>query len=204
MKHLLLLLTFTAFVIKSPQIEFYEVPFGCSVKPGLGCGSAAKPILLSLIKHSKVKEAWMNHSGTVVGIVWKKQVDAKTKRRILAEAFHEWEMIPDVVSEEENVKHLKSFQSKEGWYREEQVDMLSLEEAEEYADILMGILQKKEWINEQDVKPLWEEMADYFRKELIITRNSDPHERWAKAIKSIMNKYVASEKVDSITLWNKY
>lgn len=79
-----------------------------------------------------------------------------------------------------------------------------MEEAEEYGDILICILQKKEWIAEKEVTVLRIELNDYFKRELVITRNFDPHQRWAKEAKDLMKKYVAAEKVDSITLWEKY
>lgn len=204
MKHLLLLFALTVFSVKAQPTEFYEVPFSCSVKPGLGCGSLAKPVLINLAKHPKIKEAWMNYSGTVMAIIWKKSVDTKRKEAIFKDAFQEWGIIPELINTEKKGSLLKSFQSKEGWYKEEQVDMLSFEEAEEYADILIEILQSKEWIKEKDIKPLRNEMADYFKKEVLIDRDSDPHERWAKEVKDMMKRYVEVEKIDSITLWGKY
>src|SRR5260370_11347167 len=58
------------------QVSFYTVPLACPAARGLGCGSAAKPVLLALEKRSGIKEAWLDHAGTTLAIVWKREVKA--------------------------------------------------------------------------------------------------------------------------------
>ncbi len=182
---------------------FYEVPFGCSVKEGLGCGSAAKPVLLDLVKYKSVETAWLNRPGTVMAIVWKRRTTKEKQRAILKDAFSDWGFVPDQVDMAQYQAVFDSFKSGDGWLKEGEVDQLSFEEAEEYADILLNILVKKEWIEPEKTQPLWNEIATYFKKELVIVREADDHDRWVKEVKQIMNKYADPEKVKTITLWNR-
>ena len=43
------------------QISFYRVPLACPAANNLGCGSAAKPVLLALEKKDTIQEAWLDH-----------------------------------------------------------------------------------------------------------------------------------------------
>ena len=58
--------------ISGNLVGFYEVPLACPAARGLGCGSAAKPVLQALEKKSSIQEAWLDHPGTTLAIVWKK------------------------------------------------------------------------------------------------------------------------------------
>lgn len=60
-------------------VSFYEVPLACPAARGLGFGSAAKPVLHALEKKSGIQEAWLDHPGTTLAIVWKK--DARPDSR---------------------------------------------------------------------------------------------------------------------------
>src|SRR6267154_1451094 len=57
-------------VIDPGRVSFYEVPLVCPAAPQIGCGSAAKPLLLELERSDVVSEAWLNRAGTIMAIVW--------------------------------------------------------------------------------------------------------------------------------------
>src|SRR5258708_11425310 len=57
--------------ISAEQVSFYEVPLACPAARGLGCGSAAKPMLVALEKKKTIEQASLDHSGTTLAIVWK-------------------------------------------------------------------------------------------------------------------------------------
>src|SRR5439155_22815431 len=50
--------------LSADQVAFYEVPLACPAARGLGCGSAAKPVLSSLEKRKTIDEAWLDRAGT--------------------------------------------------------------------------------------------------------------------------------------------
>jgi len=116
------------------NIAFYDVPFACSVKPVLGFGAAAEPVLLDLANNEEVEAAWMNHQGTLIALIWKENTSKIKKQEILKFAFKAWDMIPDLIDDEQKEKLVLSFKSDEGWHKEGEVDQLSFEEAGEYAD----------------------------------------------------------------------
>jgi len=55
--------------ISANLVSFYEVPLACPAARGLGCGSAAKPVLQALEKKHSIQEAWLDHPGTILAIV---------------------------------------------------------------------------------------------------------------------------------------
>jgi hypothetical protein len=62
------------------SVSFYETPLVCGAAPDIGCGSRAKPMLLDLMENSRVREAWLNRTGTVVAVVWKEGFSNDKKR----------------------------------------------------------------------------------------------------------------------------
>src|SRR6266496_1928180 len=54
----------------SERVSFFEVPLECGAAERLGCGSASKPVLKALERDPRVKEAKINHAGTVLAVVW--------------------------------------------------------------------------------------------------------------------------------------
>ncbi len=105
-------------------VTFYEVPLACPAARGLGCGSTAKPVLQALEKKSFIQEAWLDHPGTTLAIVWRR--DAKSDSRA-AEI--------QSVADDRGID--TSFASRTGWYRGSQVDRLSEEEAGVIVDRLV-------------------------------------------------------------------
>src|SRR5215475_10838320 len=64
------------------KVTLYQVPWRCPAAPQIGCGSHAKPILLRLENYPGVSEAWLNRQGTVLAVIWKADLDSKTRRSI--------------------------------------------------------------------------------------------------------------------------
>src|SRR5438105_11958466 len=63
--------------ISGDRVGFYQVNLVCPAAPLIGCGSAAKPLLLELEHRTNVNEAWLNRAGTVIAIVWKENAPRK-------------------------------------------------------------------------------------------------------------------------------
>jgi hypothetical protein len=53
------------------RVTLFEVPLMCPAVKGLGCGGKARPFMAELEKQPDVAEAWLNHPGTVLAVVWK-------------------------------------------------------------------------------------------------------------------------------------
>src|SRR5882757_2053493 len=101
------------------RISVFKVPLVCPAAPGIGCGSASKPILLDLERQPGVLEAWLNRAGTIISVVWKPDSDAEARPKIAAELKEDDARELDGKFRDEA---LKDFLSGKGWYRGAAVD----------------------------------------------------------------------------------
>jgi hypothetical protein len=113
----------------SSQVSFYDVPLACPAARGLGCGSAAKPVLQALEKKTAVKEAWLDHSGTMLAIVWQKEATGESRAAEIRAVADDRGIALHEIAGERRDNALTSFGSRKGWYRGSEVDRLSEEEA---------------------------------------------------------------------------
>src|SRR5713101_1812762 len=111
------------------QVNFYEVRLRCPASRNLGCGSAAKPILMALEKKSTIKEAWLDHQGVTLAIVWKKGATPGERAAEIRSEAEEWHMPFHELTGNLRDATLSSFKSDKAWYRGAEVDQLSSEEA---------------------------------------------------------------------------
>lgn len=123
--------------VSRQQVSFYRVPLACPAARNLGCGSAAKPVLLALGKKDTVQEAWLDHTGTTLAIVWKKGVASSTRTAELQSIAEDRGISLREVSDTERDSDLKTFLTRKGWYRGSDVDQLSGEEAMVITDRLI-------------------------------------------------------------------
>ncbi len=134
------------------QLAFYEVPLSCPAARGLACGSAAKPVLSSLERRKTIDEAWLDHAGTTLAIIWKKGVKSGARRAELRSLTDDRGISLHELTGERRNESLKNFESRKDWYRGAEVDRLS----EEEAGIIVGRLihraaRREPTINERAV-----------------------------------------------------
>ena len=129
--------------IPSDQVGFYRVPLACPAVRNLGCGSAAKPVLLALERKDSIREAWLDHPGTTLAIVWKKDVDASRRTSELQFISADHGISLHELKGAQREQNLKSFDSGQGWYRGAEVDRLSEEEAMAIVDRLVRRAEAK-------------------------------------------------------------
>jgi hypothetical protein len=96
------------------QARFYRVPLVCPAAPQIGCGSAAKPILLSLEQSEAVSEAWLNRAGTVVAVLWSKQTTRKQRSKTLKAVLEERQLSAREVHGREKQEAWNSFRRSRG------------------------------------------------------------------------------------------
>ena len=116
-------------VMYASSDEFYRVALGCEAAPRIGCGIRAKPILIALEACDAIAGAWLNRSGTVIAVRWK---SASIKNeRLVAAAFNSEQClcIQKVIDTKEHRQLAESLVFGDRWYRAEEVDRLSEEEA---------------------------------------------------------------------------
>src|SRR5439155_179234 len=71
------------------QINFYQAQLVCPAAPLIGCGSAAKPILLELERDPHVSEAWLNRPGTNIAVIWKERMASRKRAKIIQAVLSE-------------------------------------------------------------------------------------------------------------------
>src|SRR6266699_2293624 len=113
--------------ISKKLISLYEAQLVCPAAPQIGCGSAAKPILLQLERDPNVSEAWLNRAGTIMAVVWKRSPAPKDRAKLLQDVLPQQKVRE--LKGEAREQTLKGFLSASGWYRGAAVDRLSEEEA---------------------------------------------------------------------------
>ncbi len=118
-------------------VSFYEVPLACPAARGLGCGSAAKPVLQALEKKRSIQEAWLDHPGTTLAIVWRKDAKSDSRAAEIQSVADDRGIALHEITGDQREATLTSFTSRKGWYRGSEVDRLSEEEAGVIVDRLL-------------------------------------------------------------------
>ncbi len=112
--------------VRKELVGLYQIDLVCPAAPLIGCGSAAKPLLLELEHNANVSEAWLNRAGTIMAIVWKEN-DRRKRAKTLASVLENRKTVELKGKTRERV--LREFISGVGWFHSAEVDRLSEEEA---------------------------------------------------------------------------
>jgi hypothetical protein len=123
--------------------QFYRVGLMCEAASEIGCGIRAKPVLRKLEAQESVGDAWLNASGTILAIRWKRQ--SLENERILASAFTGEQCGGAEKLSDPDLRRtlLEALAQGEGWYRAADVDQLSEREAVIIAARLVERLSSK-------------------------------------------------------------
>jgi hypothetical protein len=177
--------------ISADQVSFYNVPLACPAARGLACGSAAKPVLMALEKKSSIQEAWLDHAGTTLAIVWRKGTEAGTRLSEIQSVADDRGISLQEVTAERRSEDLKSFESRNGWYRGAEVDRLSAEEAGVIVDRLIHRAVAKEPTINGKVEALRSALTKVIREQLIGCTSTqcreDCHKKLAEIARQNLN-----------------
>jgi hypothetical protein len=162
--------------ISPDQVSFYSVPLACPAARGLGCGSAAKLVLLALEQKSSIQEAWLDHAGTTLAIIWKKATQAETRVAVIQSVADDRGLSLHELSADRRSENLKSFESRNGWYRGAEVDRLSAEEAGVIVDRLIRRAAAQEPTITEKASALRTAMTKVIREQLVGCRSTQCRE----------------------------
>jgi len=123
--------------------SFYKVPLVCSAAPSIGCGIKSKPVLQEFEKNSNVAEAWLNNTGTIIGVVWKDNVNNEERKKVMLTIFKDQNIETEEVAGKEFDDLAKDFDLKKNWLRKNDVDKLSGIESKEIAQRLVDRVNAK-------------------------------------------------------------
>jgi len=142
-------------VSNSPRaqwVSFYRVPLACPAAPGIGCGSASKPLLLGREASGIVSEAWLNRPGTILAVVWSENSTRGRRLGSVKAALKKQGLSAKELSGNDKQQAFKDFESRTGWYRGAEVDRLSEEEAAVIAARWVNRIRQKVSVPDQETK----------------------------------------------------
>jgi hypothetical protein len=160
----------TDFVDKNRDISFYQTNLVCGAASDIGCGTRAKPILLSFMKHDAVLEASLTHAGTVVAVVWNE--DIKNKHEIANSIFNEKNLSYIELTGDSRKDQLADYKSGK-WYKGQEVDKLSIIEAGRIASPLTTWINRESGISEEDKQQLRLAFEDYIKESFLAIEDAD-------------------------------
>jgi copper chaperone CopZ len=173
------------------RVSLFKVPLQCLAAPQIGCGSAAKPILLDLERKHGVFEAWLNRAGTIIAVIWGPGSDAETRRSVAAELKED-----HAIEMEEGAPRdaaVKDFLSGKGWYRGSDVDRLSEEEAGIIAGRYVRRVQAKTPLANDKAEGLERAVADTLRKKL--TGDCSRPNQKQSSLEDVAREYLDQEQI---------
>lgn len=144
------------------NISFYKVPLVCNAAPTIGCGSRAKPVLLDLQKAPGIKEALLNRSGTTIAIVWEEGTALTLKKSLVTGIFEKHQIGAKELIADNYVAALTSFEQRENWLKDSEVDGLSKEEASIIADQIIKAVKEKTALSVEQEKKIHQKVTDTF------------------------------------------
>jgi hypothetical protein len=170
-------------LISGPEIRIsvYDVPLRCPLVDGLGCGSMAKPFLTELERKPNVAEAWIDHSGTRLAVMWKANISRPARARVVEDVSKITKL--SELSDGARQLALQSIRSGSGWYRANNVDELSREEAESVARRLLDIVNAAEPLSQPKRERLMTSFTEILKRKFIGCELSDKetHDELLKA-----------------------
>jgi copper chaperone CopZ len=110
------------------RVTLFQVPLMCPAVKGLGCGGKARPFMAELEKQPEVAEAWLNHPGTLLGVVWKGPQKHAHATSVVATLFTTKGLTVTAVEGPALNDALQDFAARAKWYRGQDVNKLSEQE----------------------------------------------------------------------------
>lgn len=189
-------------------ITFYAVPLVCGAAPEIGCGSRIKPLFIETENVQQIKESWTNRKGTVLAFKWDDSMtDEKEREKIIQPLFTNNDISATLIKDNNKMTELLvSFRGNDTWYKEMEVDQLSIEEAGVIANDFVKFAFDKQLLNEQESKDIKRDLEEYFKKELVVVRtleelsSASTQTKWLEGGYQIFKKYIGTERADHIAM----
>ena len=173
------------------RVSVFEVRLQCEAAPEIGCGLKAKPLLQDLERLPGIEQAWLNRTGNRLAIVKVAQFD-EAGDESLGEVSrkHRIALRPLGSDVPMAVDHLADSSL---WYRADDVDQLSSEEARVIAMRLVKRLRHRVQLNDSQEKKLVRSMEVACANQLIRNPTQsavDRKRRIAQAVLKVANEHL--------------
>jgi len=186
------------------NVSFYKVPLVCNAATSIGCGSRSKPILLALEKQPEIERAWLKRDGTVIGIVWKPAVTKNQQQLIAKKMFDENKVEILKLNEDESLTVTADFNIPNAWYKGEDVNNLSKEEASIIAEQLVTVFESKSQLSPQQKEHLTKDIINVFYDFFINFNSVDElsdtkiYCKKMEEINSLSEKYIPKQQLPKV------
>lgn len=168
---------------------FYQVALMCPAAAGLGCGSRAKPILLSLEKTPVVAEAWLDRPGRTLAIIWEHKSTPAARAAALTNVGKEHDISLVEIDGKDEEATAQSFHVGAGWHRGADVDRLSEEEAGVIANRLLARVAKSLPASEARVEAFKPALTDSIRR-LLVEAPGNSRAQWQNELLSTADQHL--------------
>lgn len=181
-------------------VTFYDVPLVCGADTSIGCGSRAKPPLTEMEKNPAIKEAWLNHKGTVYAIVWNEKEQTE---QVAKPIFDKYDIEFSKEDKSEAAGQLKDFRTDGKWYKGADVDKLSIIEASTIADTYTGFALERKLISQEEADRIRPALESYFKTELVKYRTpeqlfEDSDNKFKNDAVNIFSSVVGTERAEKL------
>ena len=173
----------------------YEVGLVCPAAPKIGCGSAAKPILLDLEKTEAIREAWLNREGTMVAVVSEPGTTRKDLTKAAARVFRTHDIEAKELRDGEVAGR---FASREGWLRGSDVDRLSMEEAGVIAERVLRRVDAKTPLSEKERSALRAKFKETIEARFIGNSGPSSREEWMERTMALAREVLNQEQLSAL------
>lgn len=110
------------------RVTLFQVPLMCPAVKGLGCGGKARPFMAELEKQPEIAEAWLNHPGTLLAVVWKEPKDRARAKDAVGALFQAKGLSVKALEGPSLSAALQDFAARSQWYRGHDINRLSEQE----------------------------------------------------------------------------
>jgi mercuric ion binding protein len=182
--------------VSPERVSFFEVPLECGASEGLGCGSASKPVLKALDRDPKVKDAKINHAGTVLAVVWNDPEQAVSGAATVEAAFKARDLETTLLRGPARDRALQEYGSGR-WYGAAEVDRLSERESQVIAARLVARAKARLELAPEKLEALTKDLSGGIAA--ILTRDKgeecarDPFEELTKIASKHLNQRQLAE-----------
>lgn len=153
------------------RVTLFQVPLTCPAVKGLGCGGKARPFMAELEEQPEIAEAWLNHPGTVLAIVWKEPQTRARGAGVVGSLFRPEGLSVAALDGPAQSEALQDFAARTKWYRGQDVNRLSEQEGLVFTERMTRRVEARAKLSPASVSALRADLRT-FCVEMLLGRGS--------------------------------
>jgi len=185
-----------------PMVSFYEVRLICHADTTIACATRVKTFFVETSKHNSIKEAEINRGGTAIAIFWEPIVNSMASADdTLTPIFTNNRITAKLIKDSTNIKELlKGLDEKGKWYSRNEIDQLSLDEAQAITSKGIAIAKERGLLNSGQEDSLKIGVKDFYDQELLNIKtyhelvDSDIRNKADEKLYKVITKYTEQKK----------